>query len=1007
MTLLGESAQSHRLFAGGRIDRQAPLSFAFDGRVLSGYAGDTLASALLANRVHLVGRSFKYHRPRGIFGAGAEEPNALMQVGVGAYTVPNLRATQVDLYAGLEAFSQNCWPSVQYDLGEINNAFSRLIPAGFYYKTFMWPRRYWMQYEHLIRRAAGLGRAPTEPDPDRYDKSHWHCDVLVVGGGPAGLAAAQGAARTGARVVIADEQSELGGTLLGTRDRINDTPAHHWVQGMLAELESAPDVRVLPRTTVVGYFDHNYLTMVERVRDHLPPGAQAHLPRQRLWKVRAAQVVLATGAHERPLVFANNDRPGIMLASAVQSYLNRYAVLAGRRVVIYTNNDSTYPLAGELSDAGCAVTVVDTRRDVADSLTEPLRRRSVEWISGAGILGTQGRTRVKSVDVCALDASATGVTGERRRLPCDLVAMSGGWNPVVHLFSQSGGRLVYDPDRVCFVPGESAQQERSAGAANGAFALAYCVSEGREAGKAAAAAAGFRKRGAPAAPRIHSGETTSVSPFWLTPPAAPGGSTGKHFVDFQNDVTAADVALAAREGYRSVEHLKRYTTTGMGTDQGKTSNVNALALLSNELGAEISAVGTTTFRPPYTPLTFGALAGRDIGELMDPVRVTPMHDWHQRRGAAFEDVGQWKRPWYYPRGGESMHDAVNRECLAARKAIGILDATTLGKIDIQGVDAGVFLDRIYTNGFRKLGIGRCRYGLMCTEDGMVFDDGVTTRLGESHYLMSTTSGNAARVLAWLEEWLQTEWPELAVYCTSVTEQYATASISGPSARSLLGELCFDVPLDNDSFPFMSMREGRVAGIPARISRISFTGEAGYEIAVSADLGQALWDSLMLAGEKYGITPYGTEAMHVLRAEKGFIIAGQDTDGTMTPIDLGMDWIVAKHKDFLGKRSLARSDTVRTDRKQLVGLLTLDPQVVLPEGAQIVEQALPSPPMKMQGHVTSSYWSANLGRSIALAVLRGGHRRHGEVVEVPLEHRVVQATVTAPAFFDPDGERMRG
>ena len=1001
------SEQAYRRFAGGRIDRSALCSFEFDGQSLNGFAGDTLASALLANGIHLVGRSFKYHRPRGVLSAGAEEPNALVQVGAQGYWTPNLRATQVELYEGLGAHSQNCWPSLNYDVGEINNVLSRAIPAGFYYKTFMWPASYWMKYEYFIRKAAGLGRAPAQPDPDHYDKAHIHCDVLVVGAGPAGLAAAHAAGRTGARVIVADDQSELGGSLLSSRALLNDGPATDWATATAVELASMSEVRVLPRTTVAGYFDHNYLTLLERVTDHLPPGTAPERPRQRLWKVRAGQVILATGAHERPMVFENNDRPGIMMSSAVQTYLNRYAVVAGNDALIYTNNDSAYAVAMDLSDAGVSVTVADTREQVPTEAGEQLARRGVEILSGYGIVTAKGYKRVRAVELAKLDASGTGFTGAVRELRCDLIAMSGGWNPTVHLFSQSRGRLLFDPARACFVPGESVQRERSAGASNGTFQLAYCLSEGREAGKAAAAEAGFRKRGTSAAPRVAMTETVDLTPFWLTPARFPGGKTSKHFVDFQNDVTAADIALAAREGYRSVEHLKRYTTMGMGTDQGKTSNVNALALLARELGAQIPAVGTTTFRPPYTPVTFGALAGRDLGDLMDPIRVTPMHPWHVAHGAAFEDVGQWKRPWYYARGAEDMHAAVNRECRAARSAVAILDATTLGKIDIQGTDAGDFLDRIYTNGFRKLGIGRCRYGLMCSEDGMVFDDGVTTRLGENHYLMSTTSGNAARVLAWLEEWLQTEWPELDVYCCSVTEQYATASISGPLARALLGEVCTDIDLDNANFPFMSVRTGTVAGLPARVSRISFTGELGYEIAVAAGYGQALWDALMLAGDQYGITPYGTEAMHLLRAEKGFIIAGQDTDGTMTPIDLDMDWIVAKHKDFIGRRSLSRADTLREDRKQLVGLLTVNPDVVLPEGAQIVAQALPRPPMQMQGHVTSSYWSPTLGRSIALAVLTGGRNRHGESVELPLEGGVVMAKVTSPVFFDVDGERMRG
>jgi sarcosine oxidase subunit alpha len=996
-----------RIADGGRVDRQRPLRFHFNGRELTGLAGDTLASALLANGVHLIGRSFKYHRPRGFLSDGSEEPNGLVQIDVGAYTQPNIRATQAELYEGLTAESQNCWPSVGFDVGGINDFVSPLFPAGFYYKTFMWPKSFWMRYEYFIRRMAGLGKAPTSPDPDYYDKMHAHCDVLVVGAGPAGLAAAIAAARAGARVILADEQMEAGGYLLGRRVAINDAPAMEWVESTVAELESMADVRVLTRTTALAYFDHNYLTLLERVSDHLGRKAKVDRPRQRLWKVRAKQVVLAAGAHERPLVFRNNDRPGVILASSAQAYVNRFAVRPGREAVVFTNNDSAYDAASDLAKSGIQCTIVDVRPEPPEELRAAVQKRDIDVLSGHGVISASGTKRVSGVDVATLDATASGYQDSARHIKCDLVLMSGGWNPAVHLFSQSRGKLEFDPSRACFVPGESVQAERSAGACNGTFNLAFCLSEGREAGKAAAAAAGFRSKSSSPSPKAESSPETPIRAVWRMPPAAPGGLYNKHFVDFQNDVSAADVELAYREGYRSVEHLKRYTTMGMGTDQGKTSNVNALAIMAEISNADIPAVGTTTFRPPYTPATFGALAGRDVGELADPVRMTPMHRWHVAHGARFEDVGQWKRPWYYPQADESMDDALARECRATRNAIGILDASTLGKIDIQGADAAEFLNRVYTNSWSKLAVGRCRYGLMCTEDGMVFDDGVTSRLAENHFLMTTTSGNAARVLAWLEEWLQTEWPELRVYCNSVTEHWATASIAGPLARKLLSELTDDIELDPQSFPFMSWRQGTVAGIPARVMRVSFTGELSFEINVPSSFGLALWSTLMSAGARYGITPFGTETMHILRAEKGFIIAGQETDGTVTPVDLGLEGMVSKQKDFLGKRSLSRPDTLREDRKQLVGLLTEDPRQVLPEGGQIVAELKSRPPMKMIGHVTSSYFSANLNHSIALALVKGGRSRHGETVHVPLENEALSARIVPPQFYDADGERMRG
>ena len=1013
-----DRARDLRLPSGGRIDRSRSVDFRFNGAPFRGYEGDTLASALLAAGVRVVGRSFKYHRPRGIFSAGPEEPSALVQLGDdAARTDPNCAVTDIELFAGLTAQSQNCWPSVQRDVGAVNDLLSSLMPAGFYYKTFKWPAGLWTTYEKVIRQAAGLGRSPSQPDPDRYDHAIAFCDVLVAGGGPAGLSAALAAARTGARVILADERPRLGGSLLsaapGAID-IDGRDADEWIDHTKGELESYDEVRLLSRTTVTGYYGSNYLTLLERVTDHLGPGkAPAGVPRQRLWKVRAGQVVLATGAIERPLVFADNDRPGIMLAGAVRSYLNQYAVPAGRRVLVVTNNDTAYRTALDLVRAGVSVpAIVDLRPSPHGELAARARLAGLDILGGYTLAAVEGRGGVKRCKVMRLTPDGGGLdAGVETWIDCDAVAVSGGWNPAVHLFSQSRGTVTYEAEAGTFVPGRSAQAERSAGACAGARSLAESMAQGAGAGTAAAGAAGFDAAQPPPVAVSVDGEAEphEAPPrnLWLLPSDRKPGAV-KAFVDLHNDVTAKDLKLALREGYRSVEHVKRYTTTGMGLDQGKTGNVTALGILSDAVGVTIPEIGVTTFRPPYTPLTIGAVAGRNCGRFLAPVRRTPMNAWHEAHGAAFENVGQWKRAWYYPRAGESMHDAVGREVAAARTSVGVLDATTLGKIDVRGADAVTFLNRIYTNAWTKLGIGRCRYGLMLGEDGMVMDDGVTTRLADDHFHMTTTTSGAAAVMSWLENWLQTEWPDLRVYLTSVTEQWAVISMCGPNSRKLLGELTDDIDLDHESFPPLSMREGHVSGVPARVFRISFTGELSYEINVPAAQGLAVWEAVWNAGEKYDITAYGTEAMHVLRAEKGFIIVGQETDGTTTPIDLGMDWIVSKTKDFIGKRSLTRADMLRDDRKHLVGLYTDNPSEVLEEGAHLVDaETVPVPPAPTMGHVTSSYYSPNVGRSIALALVKGGRQRIGQKLFVAMPDRTIGVTVAKPIFYDPEGARQNG
>ena len=1005
-------SQEHRLSQGGRIDRTKPMKFRFNGKPLAGYQGDSLASALLANNTHLVARSFKYHRPRGIVGSGVEEPNAMVQLGRGATTVPNLKATEIRLFDGLEAESVNCWPSVDFDVNAVNGWFSKFFPAGFYYKTFMHSQKLWMNvFEPTIRKAAGWGKAPTEPDPDAYDHKHVHCDVLVVGGGAAGLTAAAAAARAGARVILADEQHEFGGSLLGLKRKVDGLDGTDWVTREIAALSEEPEVRLLPRTTVFGYYHHNYLCAVER-RDHQDAKASSTAnPRMRLWHIRANQVVLTTGAHERPLVFADNDRPGIMLASPAQCYVNRYAVTPGRKAVLFTNNDGAYEAALDLKSAGVEITaIVDLRAETTGPLAEQAREAGIDCLTNSAVTAVSGVKRVRGVKVHKLSGDGRSVTGPGRTFDCDLLLMSGGWSPVVHLFCHTQGKLAFDEVKACFVPQVPREATRWAGAVGGTFDLAGALAEGADRGAQAAAAAGFGDASAQQAPLdCEEPALGTIEARWMVPTTAPiGRAKGKHFVDYQNDSTAADIRLAAREGFDNIEHMKRYTLSGFGTDQGKTGNINALAILSDAVDRSIASTGTTTFRPPYTPVPFGVMGGRELEKWLDPERITSIHDWHLAKGAAFEDVGQWKRPWYYPRNGEDMHAAVARECTAVRNSVGLLDASTLGKIDIQGPDAAEFLNRVYTNAWLKLKVGSIRYGLMCHEDGMVFDDGTTAHLAENHFLMTTTTGGAANVLDWLEEYLQTEWPDLKVYCTSVTEQWATVAVAGPKARAVLERVCQDIDLDPESFPFMTFREGTVAGVAARVSRISFTGELSYEVSVPWAFGKALWEALVAAGEDFDITPYGTETMHVLRAEKGFIIVGQETDGTVTPQDLGMDWIVSKNKpDFIGKRSYRRADTSRSDRKQLVGILTEDPNTILPEGAQLVAYPDAPKPVPMLGHVTSSYWSAALGRSIALAMIKDGRARHGETLHAPLENRTVAVKVAGPIFYDPEGSRRDG
>ncbi|MDO9624796.1 MAG: sarcosine oxidase subunit alpha [Pseudomonas sp.] len=1002
-------SQINRLSRGGRIDRSQPLSFSFNGETYQGFAGDTLAAALLANGVDIVGRSFKYARPRGIVAAGAEEPNAVLQIGSNeAVTIPNVRATQQALYPGLTATSVNGWPSVNTDLmGILGKVGGKMMPPGFYYKTFMYPQNLWLTYEKYIRKAAGLGRAPKENDPDSYDYLNQHCDVLVVGGGAAGLAAALAAGRSGARVILADEQEEFGGHLLDSRETLDGKPACEWVAKVLAELASMPEVTLLPRATVHGYHDHNFLTIHERLTDHLGETAPLGQVRQRLHRVRAKRVVLATGAHERPLVYANNDVPGNMLAGAVSTYVRRYGVAPGKRLLLSTTNDYAYRVALDWLEAGLqVVAIADARPNPKGAWVEEARAKGLRVMTGSAVIEVRGSKRVSAAGVARINAQAHKVIGAVDWLECDLVASSGGYSPVVHLASHLGGRPVWREDILAFVPGEGFQQRVCAGAVNGVFAIGDVLADGFEAGAKAATEAGFKPVSGELPKVFGRHEEPSIALFQV-PHDKSTARAPKQFVDLQNDVTAAGIELATREGFESVEHVKRYTALGFGTDQGKLGNINGLAIAARSMGISITQMGTTMFRPNYTPVTFGAVAGRNCGALFDPVRYTALHSWHLKNGAEFEDVGQWKRPWYFPKRGEDMHAAVGRECKAVRDSVGILDASTLGKIDIQGPDAREFLNRVYTNAWTKLDVGKARYGLMCKEDGMVFDDGVTACLADNHFVMTTTTGGAARVMQWLEIYQQTEWPELKVYFTSVTDHWATMTLSGPNSRKLLSEVT-DIDLGKDAFPFMTWKEGLVGGVPARVFRISFTGELSYEVNVQADYAMGVMEKIVAAGKKYNLTPYGTETMHVLRAEKGFIIIGQDTDGSVTPDDLNMGWCVGRTKPFswIGWRGMNREDCVREDRKQLVGLKPVDPNKVLPEGTQLVFDPKQPVPMTMVGHVTSSYFSTSMGYSFALALVKGGLKRMGEKVFAPLANgTLIEAEIVSAVFLDPKGERQ--
>jgi sarcosine oxidase subunit alpha len=995
--------QNYRIKNGGKINRDLKISFIFNGKTYFGYKGDTLASALLANGVHLIGRSFKYHRPRGIIAAGVEDANGKVQLYKDDITEPNVNVTEVELVNGLRIESQNCWPSVSFDVWAINNFLNRFFPAGFYYKTFMWPKSFWYKvYEPIIRKAAGMGTASLKSDPDRYDHQYEHCDILVVGSGPSGISSALAAAKNGARVILAEDKARFGGSLLTDNVTIGNKNGDEWVEEAIADLKSMPNVIIRKRSQVFGYYDHNMLVMFERCKDHIE-NPEAFTPRQRLWYIRAKQVIISTGSIERPLVFANNDRPGIMLAYSAKEYLKIYGVLAGKKPIIFTNNDTAYETAIEYKKQGVDSIIIDTRSESNSGIANEAKKLGIAIKFSHGIANTSGYKKVKSATIGKLNNNKDGYI-EFEEIECDSIFVSGNWTPTVHLASQSGNKLKYDSDSDTFLPDQSRQKETVIGSANGSLTLEESLKEGFETGFILSEK--ITKNNKPTSiPISDEKQFGQHDKFWCMP--LPEKKHYKRFVDFQNDVAVSDIQLAVQEGFRSIEHVKRYTTLGMATDQGKTSNLNGLQLVSDLEKKIVPEVGHTTFRPPYTSVTIGTIIGREVGKNYKATRKSPMHQWHEKHNGIFVDAGLWLRPRYYKKGNETLHEAAKREALNVRKNVGVCDVTSLGKIDIKGKDSAEFLNRIYTNAFLKLPIGKARYGVMLREDGMVFDDGTTTRISENNYHMTTTTAQAANVLSHLEYYLQVVWPELDVTVVSTTEQWAGAAIAGPNSRLLLSKIFPNEDVSNEGLPFMGYREFKYKDSLARIFRISFSGELAYEINVMSNFGESMWKEIIELGKDFQIQPYGTEALSTLRIEMGHV-AGSEIDGRTIAYDLSLEGMLSEKKDFIGKRSLKRKAFTEKGREQIVGLVPIDKKTSIPEGSHlVVDHKLKSPNPKL-GHVSASCWSVENNNPFSLAILKNGKNKIGEKLYAvsPLKNISVQVEVVSQHYVDPDGKRVR-